>query len=186
MKPQEDQPWVHSIRFSDDGTEYPLDIIDANGNRWVTSAQVGEALGSSRITNLIAELSKKGEMVEGKHFCTLNVQKSASSGSHSSTLNVQKSVRGNPNIIVLSYRGIIRVSMHSEGRRASKFRDWAEDVLFEVMTTGRVSQNVTYAKVAKASQRELENAQRFWDFIFGKDTFKFIAVEPARKSKGDL
>jgi prophage antirepressor-like protein len=172
MKPQEDQPWVHSIRFSDDGTEYPLDIIDANGNRWVTSAQVGKALGNTNIRVLISGLIESKELKEGKHYCKLTLQR-------------QSDGKKSPHL-VLSYRGIIRVSMHSEGRRASKFRDWAEDVLFEVMTTGRVSQNVTYAKVAKASQRELENAQRFWDFIFGKDTFKFIAVEPARKSKGDL
>ena len=43
---------------------------------------------------------------------------------------------GNPNTFIYSYRGIIRISMVSEGKNAIDFRDWAEKVLYEVMTTG--------------------------------------------------
>jgi len=41
--------------------------------------------------------------------------------------------------MVLSKRGIIRVAMRSDAPRAAQFRDWAETVLYEVMTTGSYS-----------------------------------------------
>ena len=47
--------------------------------------------------------------------------------------------RGNPARVIYSYRGIIRISMHCEGKNAKQFRDWAEDVLYEVMITGTYS-----------------------------------------------
>jgi len=109
--------------FKANGCEYSMDIIDQKGDRWVPSQQVGEALGSTNIRKLIRLLRRNGELQEGKHICNLTLQ----------MLNDAQPRKH----LVLSYRGIIRTSMRSEGSRAPLFRDWAEDVLYAVMTTGR-------------------------------------------------
>lgn len=109
------------VKFESEGKVYPLNIHDADGNRWISSKEVGEALGAANPRKLVSRLVQTGELMEGKHFRSLKLQNSGP---------------GNPNTLVLSYRGIIRVAMRSEGKRAREFRDWAEDVLYEVMMTG--------------------------------------------------
>lgn len=111
------------IKFKTADYETDLTIFDREGNRWVPSAQVGEALGSTRIRALVSELTDSGELREGKHWCTLTVHLPGDTQPRK--------------YLVLSYRGIIRVAMRSEGKRAKEFRDWAEEVLYEVMMTGR-------------------------------------------------
>ena len=53
---------------------------------------------------------------------------------------------------MLSYRGIIRVAMRAQGSRAKSFRDWAEDVLIEVMLTG------SYNHPAESGEAKMEQA----------------------------
>jgi len=110
------------INFSDGIDEYPLEIIDANDDKWILAQQVGEALGNKNIRDLINSLKEKGELTDGKHICKVTLQMVDDTQPRKYS--------------ILSYRGIIRVSMRSEGERAILFRDWAEDVLYEVMTTG--------------------------------------------------
>ena len=108
--------------FQVGGAEFPLTIHDANGQRWVTAAQVGEALGHSNIRKLISDLTNAGEIQEGKHFCNL-------------TLHHDSDGRFAPTIL-LSCRGVIRVSMRAQTDRAVAFRDFSEEVLYQVMETG--------------------------------------------------
>lgn len=109
------------IEFEAHGKNYPLSIIDEDGRRWVAAQQVGEALGNKNIRMTIRKLVESAEITRDKHYCKLSLHNSTS---------------GNPNKLMLSYRGVIRVMMRSQGSRAREFRDWAEDVLAEVMTTG--------------------------------------------------
>lgn len=134
------------IKFEVEDESYPLEIIDADGNRWVPSQQVGAALGNKNIRKLIRGLIEVNELIEKRHYCNLTLQKSG---------------RGNPNILALSHRGVIRVSMRSEGTRAKQFRDWAEDVLYEVMTTGR------YEHEGFRAEAEIPTLSR--DFIAAKE-----------------
>jgi prophage antirepressor-like protein len=109
------------IKFEAHGKEYPLSIHDVNGNKWIFAQQVGEALGVHRLARLIYELRDLGEIKEKKHYCTVTGLNSGA---------------GRPDKLMLSYRGIIRVAMRSQGTRAREFRDWAEEVLYQVMMTG--------------------------------------------------
>lgn len=110
--------------FEADNRKFPLKIIDRNGEKWVTRKQLEAALGVSNLRQLHAILVKRGELKENIHFMKFREP------------TTQKPRGGNPNVIVYSYRGIIRVAMASEGRNAVKFRDWAENVPYEVMAAG--------------------------------------------------
>lgn len=110
------------VKFQAEGKTYPITIYDAEGNRWATSQEVGEALGNTRIRKLVSGLIQSGEMIEGKHFRHI-------------TWHMPGDTQPRK-YLMLSYRGIIRAGMRSEGKRALAFRDWAEDVLYEVMVTG--------------------------------------------------
>ncbi len=108
--------------FKTTDQEYPLSIHDVKGQRWVPAAQVGEALGCAGIRSLISDLEAAGEIAEGKHIRRVSLQMPGDTQPRRHT--------------VLSLRGIIRVSMRSQAERAIAFRDWAEDVLADVMETG--------------------------------------------------
>ena len=108
------------VKFRASGKAYQLSILDHDGNKWVTAQQLGEALGNTNIHKLVIGLAESGEIIEGKHYS--NVRLDCSKG-------------GKPRVL-LSYRGVIRVAMRSQGSRAKQFRDWAEDVLYQVMMTG--------------------------------------------------
>lgn len=98
-------------------------IIDSNGERWVSANQVGEALGyedTRAFRRLCQQMEDRGELRKGRHFMILPL----------------KTAGGAQETLVLSHRGVIRTAMRSDAPRAVVFRDWAEEVLFEVMTRG--------------------------------------------------
>jgi|GEM_PF-1802400 len=109
------------VKFEAQGKAYQLSLIERDGGKWVTAQQAGEAMGVKNIRDLIGGLKESGELKAGKHY---------------RRVILQKRTRGNPNTLVLSYRGVIRVAMRAQGSRARLFRDWAEDVLYQVMMTG--------------------------------------------------
>jgi len=109
------------IKFHSQGKEYPLSILDADGQNWVYSQQVAEAMGIRNIRSLLQDLIGSREITEERHYRRVTLQNSSP---------------GNPTRTILSYRGVIRVAMRSQGQRAKEFRDWAEEVLYQVMTTG--------------------------------------------------
>ncbi len=113
------------LLFKSNEHEFPLEIISRNEEKWVFRKQLSGAIGVSDLRELHSQLVKKEELREGTHFMMITVTQTDGSNG-----------RGNPSRIVYSYRGIIRVSMHCEGKYAKQFRDWAEDVLYEVMITG--------------------------------------------------
>ncbi len=110
--------------FESEGQEFPLEIIDNKGDRWITRKQFETALGVKDLRQLHARLVERNELKEETHFMRFRDDITS------------KPQGGNPNIIIYSYRGIIRVAMASEGKRAIAFRDWAENVLYEVMVRG--------------------------------------------------
>lgn len=87
---------LSTVVFQADDASYSMDIHDANGNRWVPSQQVGEALGNSNIRKLISDLKERGELKEGIHICNLTLQMPGDTQPRK--------------YLVLSYRGIIRVA----------------------------------------------------------------------------
>ena len=107
--------------FQADGQEFQLRVHDVDGNRWVTAQDVGNALGHGNIHRLISDLKSSGEIQDGKHF---------------STVTVENPTGGRPISLLLSCRGVLRIAMRAQTDRAKIFRDWAEDVLYEVMETG--------------------------------------------------
>lgn len=111
------------VKFEASGKEYALSIREHAGRRWLTAQQLGEALGNVNINKLIRDLAQRGELQEEKHWKNFSFLQPGDAQARVRTL--------------LSYRGVIRVSMHSEGTRARQFRDWAEEVLYQVMKNGQ-------------------------------------------------
>lgn len=104
--------------------EAVVEVLDSDGQLWIPAKQTGYALGYADprgFQKLVQEMRERDELREGKHFLFLPIM----------------SAGGQRNTQVLSYRGVIRTAMRSDAPRAVQFRDWAEDVLFEVMVTGK-------------------------------------------------
>lgn len=168
---------LSTVVFLVDDMSYPMEIHDASGNRWVPSVQVGEAIGTTRIRALVSELTERGEMVEGKHWCTLTVHR-------------QSDGKLAPHL-VLSYRGIIRISMRSDGTRAPSFRDWAEDVLYEVMTKGEYVASTARTRKPSVSNQYSESRRIMHEVMLAARLLgteeamaRAIAVQEARKAGG--
>ena len=96
-----------------------IEIIDQNGERWVTVRDLGKALGYTDTIDLRKIIDRHPEEFKGK----TGVVK----------LSTIKGLRDHR---VINYHGVIRAAMLARTPRAIKFRDWAEEVLFKVMTTG--------------------------------------------------
>jgi|GEM_PF-1176916 len=106
-------PTFHGVRF---------DIIDANGERWVTVKQLAEALGYDDHRALVNLINRRpGEFKENARVINLMM--------HENRRDVQRQV------MVINAHGMIRVGMISDAPRAPEFRDCAEPILFKVMTT---------------------------------------------------
>ena len=110
------------VKFEAYGKEYPLSIVERDNGKWILAQQVGEAMGVKQIRRLVHELKNLNEIKEEKHCRTVTERRESDN---------KLSQR-----VMLSYRGVIRVAMRSQGTRAKEFRDWAEDVLYQVMMTG--------------------------------------------------
>jgi len=129
------------VKFEAHGKEYHLSVIINDGQTWVTAQQVGEALGNKNINKLIYGLQELGEIIEGKHWKNVTLLQPG---------DTQKRAR-----IFLSHKGVIRVAMRSQGTRAREFRDWAEEVLYQVMMTGSYG-----APQIEESRETLEEAMK--------------------------
>jgi len=95
-----------------------FEIIDQDGNRWVTVKQLARALEYGRPDELLRLIQRNATEFNGK---TLTVNLTGK--------------RGRPETVI-SYHGVIRVAMLSDAPRAIEFRDFAESVLYPVMTQG--------------------------------------------------
>ena len=125
--------------------EVDIEVVDNEGEKWIIANQLADAMGAERraFQKIIQEMEERGELREGVHYRFIPLE----------TKGGMQTCR------VLSKRGAVRVSMRSDAPRAIEFRDWAEDVLFEVMTTGGYggsNENVTLLQQAL----EAEVAQR--------------------------
>lgn len=97
-----------------------MEIIDHEGQRWVTVKALADALGYEDHRSLVNLINRKSEEFEGKTF----------------VIKLMTNSPGRPDTTIINYHGVIRVAMLSDAPRAKQFRDWAEEVLFRVMTTG--------------------------------------------------
>ena len=104
------------IRFED----VEFTIHDHDGGRWVTVKQLAQGLGYSDYKTLARLIRRNQAEFDGK---TVGVKLTSTDGKQYEQT-------------CLNYHGVIRAAMLSDAPRARRFRDWAEDVLFEVMTKG--------------------------------------------------
>ena len=104
-------PRFHDVDF---------DIIDHNGQKWVTVKALAEALGYEDHRALIKLIDRNPQEFRNKTF----------------VVKLTTNSPGRPDTTIINYNGVIRAAMLSDAPRASEFRDWAEEVLFSVMTTG--------------------------------------------------
>lgn len=146
------------VNFEAGDGKYPLHIMDLDGQRWVSAHQVGEALGNANIRDLAHQLKQQGELKEGKHIRRVTLHQPG---------DTQRRV-----YLILSWRGVIRVAMRSQGARARLFRDWAEEVLYEVMMKGYFASPEFITRMRRESfdaaiklVQRLSNARRDFPFI---------------------
>lgn len=97
------------------GTRF--DIVDANGEKWVTVKQLAEALGYAEHAQLSRLIRRNPAEFQGKL----------------SVVNLT-TIKGARFQQIINYHGCIRAAMLSDAPRAPEFRDWAETILFAVMT----------------------------------------------------
>ncbi|GEM_PF-1755463 len=97
-----------------------LKLVSHDDERLMTIRELALGLGSKirSLKKLVQKLKEKGELKEGVHFRCIPFQ--TCGGVQTTTL--------------LTYRGIIRILMRSDSPRAARFRDWAEEVLYSIMT----------------------------------------------------
>ncbi len=98
-----------------------LKLVALDCERYLTIRALALALDSKvrSLKKLVQEMKAREELKEGVHFKCIPVP----------TL-------GGPQItILITYRGVIRIAMRSDSPRAIRFRDWAEDVLYSLMTS---------------------------------------------------
>ena len=98
--------------------EVEFTIIDAKGEKWVTAAQLAEALGYEETAGLRKLIKRHASEFINKI-----------SEVRLTPLELQ------PNMVI-NYHGVIRAAMLANTKTGREFRDWAEDVLFKVMTQG--------------------------------------------------
>jgi prophage antirepressor-like protein len=106
-----------SVTFQD----VDLAIYEHKDNKWVTAIELSRALGYGRPDELRRLLDRKSDEFQGK----LGHVKLTSPG-------------GMQDTIIINYHGVIRAAMLAKTPKAKAFRDWAEDVLFTVMTQGHI------------------------------------------------
>jgi prophage antirepressor-like protein len=90
--------------------------VDVNGEKWITVKQLAEALGYVDRQQLLNPINRNRLEFHGKTF----------------QLKLSGNV-GRPETVI-NYHGCIRAAMLSDAPRAREFRDWAEMILFAVMT----------------------------------------------------
>ena len=96
-----------------------FEIVDHCGEKWITLDRVAEALGYSHRDKLTQLMRRNHLEFERKTF----------------TLNLSGNQGGRPQTVI-NYHGVIRAAFLATTKHSREFRDWAETVLYKVMTTG--------------------------------------------------
>lgn len=124
---------------------HSLHGIEYAGEPCVLAFQQADAMGATRsqFVDHVRNLVESGEMVEGKHVVRIEDPKAVEMISKAMVQRDPGNLPGSPipasttRITLLTRHGAIRAAMTSRAPRAKEFRDWAEDVLFNVLTTGK-------------------------------------------------
>lgn len=98
-----------------------ISIVDHGGHRWALAKEVGTALGYNDHRDFYKLMQRHPEDFAGKTAVITGV----------GNLPTEE-------FRIVSYHGIIRAAMLAKTKKAVAFRDWAEQVLFEVMTQGHI------------------------------------------------
>jgi prophage antirepressor-like protein len=96
-------------------------IVGHDGHRWALAKEVGLALGYNDHRDFYKLMQRHPEDFAGKTAVITGV----------GSLPTEE-------FRIVSYHGIIRAAMLAKTKKAVVFRDWAEDVLFTVMTQGHI------------------------------------------------
>lgn len=102
--------------------KHDLKLVEVDGERYMTTRALALSLDTRvrSLKKLVQEMRARGELKEGVHLKCLPLQ----------------TCGGPQTTILITYRGVIRLAMRSDSPRAVRFRDWAEEVLYAVMTRG--------------------------------------------------
>ena len=98
-----------------------IEIKDHEGGKWAIMSHISSALGYLNTRNFYTLIDRNSQEFEGKQ----------------GVLNL-RTPGGMQETRIISYHGIIRAAMLAKTKKAFDFRDWAEKVLFEVMTQGHI------------------------------------------------
>ena len=99
--------------------EVDFEVYEIDGEKAVRVSSLAKALGYSSANPLNTLIRRKPREFQGKVF----------------DIKLMSNSPGAPEA-VLTYHGVIRATYLAKTKRSEEFRDWADDVLFKVMTTG--------------------------------------------------
>ena len=101
-------------------------ILNENYEFLMTTKEVAHGYGTSKYAVFKALERHNGEMVEGKHFIKgVDILSTP-----------QKDGNIQPNSFLFTKRGIVRLGFFIKSKQAILFRDWAEDVIINVLENG--------------------------------------------------
>ena len=135
-------------------SDVEFEIIDKDGNKWVTAKQCAEAAQQPPRSLLkhIADLRSREEIKEGVHFMCIPL----------------RTAGGEQITMVLSYRGVMRVFMRSDAPRAKEFRVWATSILKPVSLHGYyLPEGAESALVNRVSMAVLDSVKQVVMSRFG-------------------
>jgi prophage antirepressor-like protein len=127
-------------RFNDKA----MAAIEFMGRPCFLAFQQAEAMEADprAFSNHIGSLVDSGEMSEGRHIYYIRDAGMVAALRAAFDRDLMDSMTtpikdGTWQVTLVTIHGAIRAAMTSRAPRAKEFRDWAEDVLFNVLTTGR-------------------------------------------------
>jgi prophage antirepressor-like protein len=93
-----------------------LEIIDHNGEKWVTVKQLAEALGYTDPSALSKLIRRKQKEFANK------------------IRSVKLTELESQAILIINYHGVLRASMLTEAPRGPEFLDWAQSAVNQLIT----------------------------------------------------
>lgn len=112
--------------------ELAVNVIPSENYEYLmTTKEVAHAYGTSDYAVRKALLRNSGDLIEGKH-----VIRGAEINNSKGGTNCPPLANAQPHQVFWTKRGIVRLGFFIKSERAKLFRDWAEELIINVMENG--------------------------------------------------
>jgi prophage antirepressor-like protein len=154
--------------------KHDLKLVTLEGERYMATRALALALNEKvrSLKKLVQQMRARGELKEGVHLKCIRV----------------RTYGGPQTTILITYRGVIRIAMRSDSPRAVRFRVWAEEVLYAVMTGAGTDAQMLRSFIEKGLKQigtaNDQAAKQACDLILSLQTGEPTTVTTARKAPG--